>query len=162
MITDQGSYMSLIILIRYMLEKVTWQSKPWGWSCQLKISSTGFHPAVWNAKFSILFLQQIGTWWQGRTLDWRGREQGCKIWHWQVFYHHHLLGSQLLAPPEKWLKVLHACVIALLELVLVSLLVLLDKLTVPFQSISRLFQKVLIEYSSKLYLEYFGIPWSKA
>ena len=127
--------------------------KPWGWSCQLEPFSTGFHPVVWNEKFSILYKKQKWTWWQGRTLDWRGREQGCKIWHWHVF--HYLLGSPLLAAPEKWLEVLHACVIAFLQLVLVSLLVLLDELAVPFQGISWLLQKVLVEYSRQI----FGRIW---
>ena len=40
--------------------------------------------------------------------------------------------------------------VALFQLVLVSLLVLLDKLTVPFQGISRFLQKVLVEYDGLL------------
>ena len=58
---------------------------------------------------------------------------------WQSTLRHNCL----LHPPEKWLEVLHACVVALLQLVLVSLLVLLDKLPVPFQGVSWLLQKVL-------------------
>lgn len=134
-------------MIRCVLQKVTWQSKPWGWSCLLELSLTGCHPAVWNEKFSKLYKQQrIETWRQGRNLDWRGREQGCKIRHWHVFHFQQLLGSPLLTLPKKGLEVFHACVVALFQLVLVSLLVLLDKLTVPFQGISRFLQKVLAEY----------------
>ena len=77
-------------------------------------------------------------------------EQGCKIRHWHVFCFQHLFGSPLLSLPEKWLEVFHACVVALFQLVLVSLLVLLDKLTVPFQGISRFLQKVLVEYDGLL------------
>ena len=127
-------------MIRCILQKVTWQSKPWGWSCLLELSSTGCHPAVWNEKFSKLYEQQkIETWRQGRNLDWRGREQGCKIRHWHVFHFQQLLGSPLLTLPKKGLEVFHACVVALLQLVLVSLLVFLDELPVSFQGISRLF-----------------------
>ena len=45
--------------------------------------------------------------------------------------------------PEEGLEVLHAGVVALLQLVLVRLLVLLDELAVPLQGVARLLEEVL-------------------